>query len=157
LNKAYLIRVGKLFVVYTFLWVVLSSAKFDFFALGIIIFLSALTPKLFTLQTGKFNPYSMITLFIFFVFHSFKGALQVSKLALLPKHCLTPFIYELPLRTRFVFTGVMLANVYSLMPGTVAIDIKNDTITLHILDETLFDKPFLLDVQTRLIRAFEAN
>jgi multicomponent Na+:H+ antiporter subunit E len=157
LDKTYLIRVAKLFVVYTLLWIVLSSAKFDFFAFGTVLFLSTLTPKLFTLQTGSFNIKAFALFVLFFIVNSFKGALQVSKLALSPSHCLSPFIYELPLRTRFTFTGVMLANVYSLMPGTVAIDIKSDTLTLHILDETLFDEAFLLDVQTRIIGALEKN
>lgn len=155
MKKSYLIRSLQLFFVYTLLWLTLSGGVYDLFALVSVTLLSIATPFIFSLNAKIPNLFCIFKLFIFFIFNSTKGALQVSKLALSPKHCLTPFVYELPLQTQEDFTTVMLANIYSLMPGTVSMGLSNQTLWLHIIDQSLFDEEFLQSVQTKVIEALE--
>ncbi|MBE0514525.1 Na+/H+ antiporter subunit E [Sulfurimonas sp.] len=98
---------------------------------------------------------AIVELFFFFLFYAFKGAMAVALLALKPKLKLRPCLYRVPLKTKSTFTTALLANIYSLMPGTLSMGIDEDTLTLHILDKDFMDKDFIDRVQTKVLKVFQ--
>ncbi|MGM0624173.1 MAG: Na+/H+ antiporter subunit E, partial [Campylobacterota bacterium] len=97
MKRSYFFHVLRLFFIYLLLWLILSGGVFDLFAFIAVAALSLATPFIFSLHASFPCFFCLCKLLFFFLYNSTKGALQVSKLALMPKHCLTPFIYELPL------------------------------------------------------------
>ena len=154
-KKEFFTRFFKLLIIYSLLWAVLSGAKIDLFALIFILILAITTPFIFSLQRSKFHYFYIFTFFFFFLKYSIIGGLGVAKLAIKKNLSLTPTLYKLPLKTTNDFTSVMLANIYSLMPGTLSMDIQNHTLTLHILDDSLFDELLIDEIQNKVIQALE--
>ena len=156
-KKEFFTHFFKLLIIYSLLWAILSGAKIDLFALIFILLLAITTPFMFTLQRAKFHYMRIFTFFFFFLKYSFIGGLGVARLAVKKNLVLTPTLYKLPLKTTNDFTSVMLANIYSLMPGTLTMDIVDGTLTLHVLDDSLFDKLLIDEIQNRVIQALEGG
>jgi multicomponent Na+:H+ antiporter subunit E len=137
------------------LWVILSGGKIEIFPIFFIAFMSILTPFIFKLNYHFISPKASLKLLMFFFYYSFKGGIQVALFALKPKLNLQPFIYEHHLKSSNEFTTSMLANIYSLMPGTVSMGYDNGVLSLHILDKSLFDKALIESFENFVFEAFE--
>ncbi len=144
----------KLFGLYLFLWVILSGGKIEFFPLVFIVLMSFLTPFIFQLNYHFISLKASARLLGFFFYYSFKGGIQVALFALKPKLDLQPFVYEHSLKSHNEFSASMLANIYSLMPGTVSIGYDKEILALHILDKTLFDKALIERFEYFVLEAF---
>jgi multicomponent Na+:H+ antiporter subunit E len=71
---------------------------------------------------------------VFFGVQSFRGGWDVARRAFSPRMTLRPALVTIPLRLREVAAQVFLANVVSLLPGTVSADLADGAVTLHALD-----------------------
>lgn len=72
---------------------------------------------------------------VLFLADSVRGGWQVALMALRGRKALQPGYLELPLNLPAGAPQIMLANVLSLMPGTVAVELEDDRLRLHVLDE----------------------
>ncbi|QOG13151.1 Na+/H+ antiporter subunit E [Arcobacter sp. FWKO B] len=156
-KRVLLFDIIKLFAIYLAVWIVLSGGKLDFFALFFISALSIGTPFVFRLDYKEFNLKGILELAIFFIIYSIKSGFMVAKLAIKPNLHLKPIIYEMTLKTKTPFASSMLANIYSLMPGTVSMGMYDDKLILHIIDIDLFDKEFMEITQYKVLKAFEGE
>jgi multicomponent Na+:H+ antiporter subunit E len=120
-----------------------------------LLLLSFFTPKLFSLKCETLHIKALVKLLIFFAFNSLKGGVQVAFFALHPTLKLSPFVYAYKLKTKNDFSASILANICSLMPGTLSMGLKNETLHLHILDESLFDAALLHRAEEYVMEAFE--
>ena len=145
----------KLFGLYLLLWVVLSGGKTELFPLIFILLMSFLTPYVFTLEYQNISIKAALKLWFWFFLYSLKGGVQVALFALRPKLQLQPFVYRHTLRSRNAFSVSMLANLYSLMPGTVSMGYDKGVLSLHILDKTLFDSALIDRFEKYAIEAFD--
>ena len=70
-----------------------------------------------------------------FLWSSLRGGTGVAVRALAPQLRLDPGVIDYPLRLRdHPAAAVALADVISLLPGTLAVAVHEDRITLHVLD-----------------------
>lgn len=145
----------KLFVLYLLLWVILSGGKIELFPLLFIILISFLTPYVFTLEYKNISIKATLKLCFWFYLYSLKGGVQVALFALQPKLQLQPFVYHHSLKSHNEFSVSMLANIYSLMPGTVSMGYDKGILSLHILDKTLFDSALIHRFEQYTIDAFD--
>lgn len=144
----------KLFGFYLLLWIILSGGKIEIFPILFIVLISFLTPYVFKLNYHFISLKASIKLLAFFFYYSFKGGIQVSFFALKPKLRLEPFIYKHKLKSHNEFSASMLANIYSLMPGTVSMGYDKHILSLHILDKSLFDKELISKFEHFALEAF---
>ena len=133
----------KLFGLYALLWIIISEGVIELYPTIFILFLSLITPHLFTLHYKKISFVAAFKLIFWFFLYSLKGGLQVALMALRPKCNPKPFIYSYQLRPHTPLSITLLANIYSLMPGTLSIDKKEEILLLHILDSSLFEVALL--------------
>lgn len=145
----------KLFGLYLLLWVVLSGGRIELFPLIFILLMSFLTPYVFTLEYKNISIKATLKLCFWFFLYSLKGGVQVSLFALRPKLQLQPFVYHHSLKSHNAFSVSMLANLYSLMPGTVSMGYDKGVLFLHILDKTLFDSALIERFEQYAIEAFD--
>lgn len=74
---------------------------------------------------------------VLFLFDSVRGGWQVALMALRGRKALQPACLELPLSLPAGAPQILLANLLSLMPGTVAVELADDRLRLHVLHQDL--------------------
>ena len=88
--------------------------------------------------------------FLGFLFvQSLRGGAQVAWFALRPRMGLRPGIHEIPLRLPEGIGRVLLANMQSMLPGTLSMELRGNRLCLHVLD---IDAPTEADVRHAEIR-----
>lgn len=154
-KKVLLFDIIKLSITYTFIWLILSGGVYDLFSIFFILCFSIITPFVFSLNFSSFNIKRFMDLLFYFFLNSLKGGFLVANLAIKKNLKLKPYIYKMSLKTKTPFASSMLANIYSLMPGTVTMGLYDQELTLHIIDISLFNEKALNIIEEKIILAFE--
>lgn len=128
-------------VLFTLLWCSISHCFVDtiFSALSIIAVVSV-SYRFIGLKSQRIAWRNLIIFILFFIYHSTKGGIAVSRLALRPRLILEPMSCDITLPFDGVEKRLIVANIFSLMPGTLSIALIGDTLRLHILDRSLFSE-----------------
>lgn len=80
------------------------------------------------------RPLGLVRFLGFFAVQSLRGGLDVSRRALSPSRPLAPGLVELRTRLPEGAARVLLADVTSLLPGTLTVDLEGDRVLVHGLD-----------------------
>lgn len=83
---------------------------------------------------SDWSPGAWLRFMPFFVWHSLKGGVDVAIRAFQPSLPLDPLLVDYPLRLPPGPAPVFMANVASLLPGTLAAGIHGDRLQVHVLD-----------------------
>ena len=108
-------------------------------ALIIAVFFSVRHP---VFKDMKLNPKAIIYLFIyFFVFtlELLKANFDVARRVLSPSLPINPGIVEVKTKLKSKIGRLALANSITLTPGTLTVDIKDDSLFIHWIDVTSTD------------------
>ena len=113
---------------------VTGSFTFLNFAFGFVLAIFALS--LIREQVGSVGYFSrarrVISLFLLFVYELILSAWKVAVLVLSPRMELKPGIFAYPLRVDRDFEITILANLITLTPGTLSVDVSEDRRTLYV-------------------------
>lgn len=74
----------------------------------------------------------IISFFFYFLYELFKANIQVAADVVTPKFYMTPGIVAFPLDAKSDLEITLLANVISLTPGTLSLDVSKDKSILYI-------------------------
>lgn len=88
----------------------------------------------------------------FFLRESLKGSLQVAWLAFRPSDRLAPALLALPLHLPPGPQRVLLVNTLNLLPGTLGVELEEETLHLHVLDTRQPIAEEVGDLQARIAR-----
>lgn len=131
--KAFLMRTLGLFII----WIILSADKnlsiiwgVIFSSLGAWLSLGLLREELENIKVS-FLPYFIL----FFLYHSFRGGVDVAMRAFRKKVDLSPEFINYYLMSKSHLSRLITSFVVSLLPGTVATSIEQDYLIIHVLDE----------------------
>jgi len=86
---------------------------------------------------GRFSPRGLLGFAGFFLIESVKGGVQVAALAFQRRPNLAPAFVETQLTLPPGPATVLLANVLSLLPGTLSVHVEGERLRLHALDARL--------------------
>lgn len=104
------------------------------FAFGFVLAIFALS--LIREQVGSVGYFSrarrVISLLLLFLYELVLSAWRVAVMVLSPKMDLKPGIFAYPLRVDRDFEITMLANLITLTPGTLSVDVSDDRRTLYV-------------------------
>lgn len=115
------------------------------FSLPNLIFgfaLSALALSLIREQVGTVGYMGragrVISLFLLFLYELVLSAVSVAKLVLSPRMAINPAFIAYPLKVDKDFEITLLANLITLTPGTLSVDVSPDrrTLYIHAIDVT---------------------
>jgi multicomponent Na+:H+ antiporter subunit E len=125
---------------------VLAEGRTNTWGLGIAAVLAALGVSLYLLPpTGlRISLPGLFGYLAFFVRKSMAGGLQVSLQALRGRDALHPGIHEWRLTLPPGLPRVLLLNSLSLMPGTTGVELNDDLLRVHVLDDR---QPVASDVE----------
>ncbi len=100
-------------------------------SLVIAALFSASAGPLFAVKLSPQALWAIVCFFIFFVKEMIKANLQVAAVVLNPALPLKPAIVAVKTRLQTPMGRLLLANSITLTPGTLTVDIKEDTLYIH--------------------------
>ncbi|SDB59182.1 multicomponent Na+:H+ antiporter subunit E [Desulfonatronum thiosulfatophilum] len=138
--------------VFGLLWWVLTQGGSPLSGLGIIAILSASVLSLRMIPPGAWNwRFSALIRFgPYFLHQSLLGGLDVAYRALRPRMDLKPVVITHILRLESEPARVFFVWVVSLLPGTAGVDLQYDTVSVHVLDESIADAQKLRELEDRI-------
>lgn len=130
-------------ILLTFVWVALTG-NFEFINYVFGFLLSFFILWIITKDEGKTNYFTLVPKIIafifFFLYELVKANLQVAYEVITPKLGVTPGIVKVPLDVKSNIGITLLANLISLTPGTLSLDISNDKKVLFVHAMYITDK-----------------
>jgi len=141
-------------VSFALLWVVLTGGAMDSWLIGVPIVLLAAwlsltlwpNPPLSLLGVARFVPW--------FAYQSVAGATDVAIRAFQPRMPLYPGLVRHRLRLPEGACRVALANVISMLPGTLSADLDGDELVIHALDARTDLHRMVIDLEPRIAAVF---
>ncbi|HZJ35486.1 MAG TPA: Na+/H+ antiporter subunit E [Gillisia sp.] len=122
-------------ILLTFIWVALTG-NFTFANYLFGFLLSFFMLWLITSGTGDAKYFrifpKVITFFFFFLYELVKANLQVAYEVMTPNYNMTPGIVKVPLDVKSNLEITFLANLISLTPGTLSLDVSDDKKVLYV-------------------------
>ncbi len=130
-------------ILLTFIWVALTgSFAFLNFLFGFV--LSFLILWVITIGRGESKYFKIlpktIAFIFFFLYELIKANLQVAYDVVTPKFYMQPGIVKVPLDAKSDLEITLLANLISLTPGTLSLDVSNDKKVLYVHAMYVSDK-----------------
>lgn len=93
----------------------------------------------------------------FFVWRSVLGAVDVASRAFHPRVPIDPLIIDYPLRLPPGLPQVIMANIVSLLPGTLSTTLDGRTLQIHVLDGRVDPMTGLQELEQRVAQMFAAR
>ena len=124
------------FALFAFLWWVLTEGAPTSWGLGIPTVVAAtwISLILSTATSWRWRLRGIAHFLPFFLLHSFIGSLDVARRAFqqpLPLHpVLVTYAWRLPPGPARIF----FANTANLLPGTLSVELQNESLTMHVID-----------------------
>lgn len=124
---------------FVLLWWVLAEGDTKAWGVGLasVVLATVVSLHSWPLTSGRFSVAGASAFAAWFLVESVKGGLQVAALAFQRRPDLAPGWIEVPLALPAGPATVLLANVLSLMPGTLNAGVDGQTLRLHVLDARL--------------------
>lgn len=135
-------------ILLTFVWVALTG-NFEFTNYIFGFLLSFFILWIITKDEGKASYFTFVPKIIafvfFFLYELVKANLQVAYEVITPKLGVTPGIVKIPLDVKSNIGITLLANLISLTPGTLSLDVSNDKKVLFVHAMYITDKEKFID------------
>lgn len=122
---------------FALLWWALSGGRPGSWGVGgVIVALStAASLRLLPPVDTGISRIGLLRFLVFFIVQSLRSGVQVAGFALRPRMRLRPGIHEIALRLPEGAGRLLLANTMSLLPGTLSVELRDNRLCLHVLDE----------------------
>ncbi len=134
-------------IVWVFLTGSLAIVNFTFGFLVSFLVLWLISRKQENRKYFRIAP-RLIGFFFFFIYELIKANIQVAMDVVTPKFYMTPGIVAVPLEAKTNLEITLLANIISLTPGTLSIDVSNDKKVLYVHAMYIEDKDaFIEDIK----------
>ncbi|WP_040683796.1 Na+/H+ antiporter subunit E [Thermobrachium celere] len=106
------------------------------FGLILSLFISVLT-QYYNQKSKSFkikSLYHLIKYFIVFLIELVKANLNMARIVITPSLPISPKIYEVKTELKSNIAKALLANSITLTPGTISVDLDEDTIYIHVVE-----------------------
>lgn len=119
------------------LWALLTGGGAGSWIVGapVVLAATAASHSLWPRNTGWWSPIGLVRFVFFFLRESVRGGVDVARRALDPALPIRPGLVELQTRLPPGPAEVFLVDVLSLLPGTLSVDLRGSTLTMHLLDD----------------------
>ncbi|MDF0727398.1 Na+/H+ antiporter subunit E [Cytobacillus sp. S13-E01] len=131
-----------IFIAFTWMFLANSYDFASFFGGFIIgLFMILVLRRFFDHRFYLWNVYAVLKLFLLFIKELILSNLEILKIIIKPKLDVKPGIFALPIDVKKDWEITVLANLITLTPGTLVIDISDDhkLLYVHAMDITDVD------------------
>lgn len=141
-------------VLFTLLWWVLSGGDVSGWMVGapFVVLASALSLQLWTRY--RLSPGGVLRFLPWFAMQSVAGATDVARRAFDPRMPLLPGLVRHRLRLPEGVCRVSLANIVTMLPGTLSADLVGEELVIHTLDTSRDMHAMVEDLEPRIAGVF---
>jgi multicomponent Na+:H+ antiporter subunit E len=142
--------------VFAGLWWLMVNGRADAWLVGLpaVALATLASVRLSGRAVRRFSPAGLAGFLVLFVRESFAGGLDVARRTLGMRLHIQPGFRRFRLHLRDPAARVLLVNCISLLPGTLAADLEDDHVELHLLDTREHPEPQLLRLEQAIARLF---
>lgn len=120
--------------IFALLWWIFTEGAADSWWMGGIVVLMAALISVRMISPQPLSVKGLCQFAPFFLWHSLKGGVDVAWRALRPNMAIAPVLVTYPLRLPSGSPQIFMTYVISLLPGTLAANLQNSVLTVHVLD-----------------------
>lgn len=133
-----MLRVSARAALLALFWWVLSNGSLESWVVGgpVVLFATACSLQLSHGVRYQWRLTGLISFLPFFFWRSFCGSIDVARRALHPEVLLEPAFMDYSLSLPEGVPRLFMANVVSLLPGTLSAELLGDSLKVHVLDAT---------------------
>ncbi len=141
-------------VLFALAWWILAGGAMDSWLIGVPAVLVATVASLVLLPPISFSPVGIVRFASYFLWRSLYGGVDVARRAMHPGLPVSPGLIEHEWRLPPGLPRVFMANVVSLQPGTLSMELGDDCLRVHVLDERGDFLPELEKVEGKVAAIF---
>lgn len=144
-------------VLFVLMWWILTDGAMDSWLVGAPAVLFATLVSVLLLPPFSWSLTGVVRFVPFFLWHSLRGGVDVARRALHPRLLISPGMYDHRWRLPSGLPRVFMANVVSLLPGTLSAELDEEYLRVHVLDQTGNFASELTMIELRVARLFGLN
>jgi len=137
------------------LWWVLTDDVKSLLGIGAPVVLLAAWTSVKLLAPFSISYTGLVYFTCYFVWSSFRGAIDVARCALHPEMPIAPVFAEYKFHLPLESARVFMANSVSLMPGTLSTDLNQDWLYVHVLNKSATFETELEKLENNVARLFK--
>lgn len=141
------------------LWWILAEGRTESSGIGAVAVVSAVivSLRLLPFSTVRVSLAGLAAFICLFVWNSVRGGVQVALSAFEGRKALRPGILEMRLQLPPGGGRILLVNALGLMPGTLGVELDDDRLRVHVLDERLPIIEEARDIERAIERLFKVT
>jgi multicomponent Na+:H+ antiporter subunit E len=121
-------------LLFSLLWWVLSDGAIASWLIGVPAVLLAVAASVALVPPMPVAWFELLKFVPLFLRHSLLGGVDVAQRVFQPRMPIDPDLVEYPLRLPSGLPQVFMANIVSLLPGTLSAALDRNILTVHVLD-----------------------
>ncbi len=123
-------------ILFALLWWVFTDGAMGSWLVGVPVILFSTLLSVMLLPPFSWSLSGIARFAAFFLWRSLRGGVDVARRALHPRLPISPGLFDYRFRLPPGPSRVFMANTVSLLPGTLSIELNEETLCIHVLDET---------------------
>jgi len=148
--RTWLIRL----ILFSLMWWILTDGAMDSWPVGLPVVLIATLASVMLMPPLSWSLRGMALFIPYFLWHSIRGGVDVARRALHPQLPISPGLLDYRFRLPPGLPRVFMANTVSLLPGTLSVELCEEILRVHVLDETGAISEELNTLENRLADIF---
>ncbi len=123
-------------VLFALLWWILTEGAMDSWLVGAPVVLFAALVSVLLWPPCAWSLAGLARFIPFFLWHSLRGGVDVARRVLHPRLLISPGMFDYRLRLPSGLPRVFMANIVSLLPGTLCAELDETCLRVHVLDDS---------------------
>lgn len=148
--RAWLFRL----ILFSLVWWLLTDGATASWPVAVPVILIATLVSVRLMPALSWSVPGMLLFVPYFLWHSMRGGVDVARRAMHPQLPISPVLFDYRFRLPPGLPRVFMANIVSLLPGTLSVEIDSEILRVHVLDEAGDTRQELALLENRLAAIF---
>ena len=123
-------------VLFALMWWILTDGAMDSWPIGLPAVLLATLLSVMLMPALSWSLRGILRFIPYFLWYSMRGGVDVARRAMHPRLPISPGLFDYRFRLPPGLSRVFMANTVSLLPGTLSVELDEEILRVHVLDET---------------------
>lgn len=144
-------------VLFSLIWWILTDGAMDSWPVGVPVVLLATFVSVILMPPLSWSLRGIFRFIPYFLWYSIRGGADVAGRAIHPQLPISPRLFDYRFRLPPGLPRIFMANSVSLLPGTLSVELDEEILRVHVLDETrvIVEELNMLEIRLADIFALE--
>ena len=144
-------------VLFALVWWVLTDGDLTSWPVGVPVVLLSTVVSVILMPPLAWSLRGIVRFIPFFLWYSIRGGIDVARRALHPQLPISPGLIDYRFRLSPGLPRVFMANIVSLLPGTLSVELYEESLRVHVLDKSGTCAEELKMLENRLASIFKVD